>query len=59
MMLLFLVEPNPEDMAKGILAAIQDKQGAKDKVTNAIKLYEDVYSRKVYKTKLKKLLESL
>jgi glycosyltransferase involved in cell wall biosynthesis len=55
----FLVEPNPEDMAKGILAAIQDKQSAKDKVTSAIKLYEDVYSRKVYKTKLKKLLESL
>lgn len=55
----FLVEPTPEDMAKGILSAIQDKQGAKDKVKNAIKLYEDVYSRKVYKTKLKKLLESL
>ena len=55
----FLVEPTPEDMAKGILSAIQDKQGAKDKVTNAMKLYEDVYSRKVYKTKLKKLLESL
>lgn len=55
----FLVEPNPDDMAKGILTAIQDKQGAKEKVANAIKLYEDVYSRKVYKTKLKKLLESL
>lgn len=55
----FLVEPNPEDMAKGILSAIQDKQGTKEKVNNAIKLYENVYSRKVYKSKLKKLLESL
>ena len=55
----FLVEPNPEDMAKGILLAIQNKESAEAKVANAMKLYEDVYSRKVYKTKLKKLLESL
>ena len=55
----FLVEPNPEDMAKGILLAIQNKESAEAKVANAMKLYEDVYSRKVYKSKLKKLLESL
>jgi glycosyltransferase involved in cell wall biosynthesis len=55
----FLVEPNPEDMAKGILASLQNKEESKKKVDNALKLYEDQYSRTVYKTKLKKLLESL
>lgn len=55
----FLVEPTPEDMAKGILLSIQNKELSEDKVGNAMKLYEDVYSRKVYKSKLKKLLESL
>lgn len=55
----FLVEPNPGDMAKGILLAIQNKDEAKKKVATAIKLYEDEYSRTVYKSKLKKLLESI
>ena len=55
----FLVDPNPEDMAKGILASLQNKADSQEKVKNALQLYEDQYSRKVYKTKLKKLLESL
>jgi hypothetical protein len=46
-------------MAKGILASLQNKEESKKKVDNALKLYEDQYSRTVYKTKLKKLLESL
>lgn len=55
----FLVDPNPEDMAKGILLAIQNKEDAMKKSTNAAKLYEEQYSRTAYKVKLKKLWESL
>ncbi len=55
----FLVNPNPEDMAKGILAAIQNEDLAKVKVNNALELYKNEYSRSVYKNKLKKLLDSL
>ena len=55
----FLVDPNPEDMARGIISAITDHEEAQRKVENALKLYDDIYSRKVYKSKLKKLLETL
>lgn len=55
----FLVEPNPQNMAEGILLAIDDKNLSKQKAENALKLYEKEYSRKVYTSKLKKLLESL
>ncbi|MBK7105268.1 MAG: glycosyltransferase family 4 protein [Ignavibacteriae bacterium] len=55
----FLVEPNPQEMANGILAAINDKESSKQKADNALKLYEKEYSRTVYTSKLKKLLETL
>jgi len=55
----FLVEPNPQDMAKGILAAISNKNLSKEKVDKALELYNKEYSRPVYKSKLKKLLETL
>ncbi len=55
----FLVEPKPEDMANGIVLALNNKEEAKRKVANALKLYEDQYSRTVYKSKLKKLLDNL
>ncbi|MBK8944259.1 MAG: glycosyltransferase [Ignavibacteriae bacterium] len=55
----FLVEPNPQEMAKGILAAINDKELSKRKADNALMLYEKEYSRTVYTSKLKKLLETL
>ncbi|MCB0729825.1 MAG: glycosyltransferase [Ignavibacteriae bacterium] len=55
----FLVDPNPEAMAKGILLSLSDKELAQEKVKNAMKLYEDEYSRTVYTSKLKRLLESL
>lgn len=55
----FLVEPTPEDMARGILEAIEDKEAAQKKAENAMGLYEKEYSRSVYTTKLKNLLESL
>ncbi len=55
----FLVDPTPIDMARGILLAINDKKEAKNKALNAMKLYEEEYSRSVYTSKLKKLLETL
>jgi len=55
----FLVEPNPQEMAKGILAAISNKNLSKEKVDKALELYNKEYSRPVYKSKLKKLLETL
>lgn len=55
----FLVDPNPQDMAKGILLSLKEKDLTKQKVENAMKLYEDEYSRTVYTSKLKRLLETL
>ncbi len=55
----FLVDPTPIDMARGILWAINDKEEAKNKAHNAMKLYKNEYSRSVYTSKLKRLLESL
>ena len=55
----FLVDPKPEDMARGILSALEENGDALKKVENAKQLYEDKYSRKVYTRKLEQLLESL
>ncbi|MDX1699799.1 MAG: glycosyltransferase [Melioribacteraceae bacterium] len=55
----FLVEPTPDNMAKGILEVLNDPEKSSEKVANALKLYEEQYSRDVYKSKLKKLLENL
>jgi glycosyltransferase involved in cell wall biosynthesis len=55
----FLVEPNPEDMAKGILSALKGN-GLADRISsNAIRLYQEKYSRPVYVKKMKQLLERL
>jgi glycosyltransferase involved in cell wall biosynthesis len=55
----FLVEPNPEDMAKGILSALKGN-GLADRISsNAIRLYQEKYSRPVYVRKMKQLLERL
>ncbi|RUM45619.1 MAG: hypothetical protein DSY80_03100, partial [Desulfocapsa sp.] len=53
----FLVEPTPEDMAKGLLAAT-GKQ-AEEKVSNARNLYERRYSRARYVEKLTNLFTYL
>jgi glycosyltransferase involved in cell wall biosynthesis len=55
----FLVDPEPEGLAEGILAALNSNGEAKQRVANARELYKVKYSREVYKNKLKKLLESL
>lgn len=55
----FLVNPEPQSMGSGILAALNSNEEAKKKVANARQLYEDKYSRRVYSNKLKQLLENL
>ena len=53
----FLVEPEPQDLARGILDALSDRDTAKHKAQNARKLYEQKYSREVYTEKMVNLLE--
>lgn len=55
----FLVDPDPEAIGQGILAALSQTSGAASKVEAAKKMYEEKYSRSVYTQKLKKLLELL
>jgi glycosyltransferase involved in cell wall biosynthesis len=55
----FLVKPEPEDMAKGILMALKDKDLVQQKISNARLLYEEKYSKKIYKNKLTQLFEFL
>jgi len=55
----FLVNPSPESLADGIIQTLTDRENVNEKVKKAKLLYENKYSRKVYKGKLKKLLEAL
>jgi glycosyltransferase involved in cell wall biosynthesis len=53
----FLANPEPEDMARGILTALTSEEESRRVVKNACRLYEKKYSRNVYEGKMKKLLE--
>jgi glycosyltransferase involved in cell wall biosynthesis len=55
----FLVKPEPEDMARGILEALDHNGNRQFVVENAMKLYERRYSRAVYQEKMKNLLKLL
>jgi glycosyltransferase involved in cell wall biosynthesis len=55
----FLVEPDPNDMAAGILKAINQDEDRCRITANAIKLYDQMYSRAVYEEKMRKVLEIL
>jgi glycosyltransferase involved in cell wall biosynthesis len=55
----FLVDPEPSKMAEGLLASLNSEEMSRQKVRNALKLYEEKYSRDIYKEKVKHLLESL
>jgi len=55
----FLVDPDPESMAKGILEALNDKNKVCQIVEQARKLYGQAYSRPVYEGKVHRLLEVL
>jgi glycosyltransferase involved in cell wall biosynthesis len=55
----FLVEPEPDSMAQGILAALGDAERREAVVRGALALYQEKYSRSVYVAKMKRLLEVL
>ncbi len=53
----FLVDLDPQDMARGILDALRHEEEGQRRVANAQRLYQEAYSRDVYKRKLQQLLE--
>ena len=55
----FLVEPTPEDMARGIRRAVEPGGGGAAIAASAQRLYEAKYSRPVYEAKLKSVLKEL
>lgn len=55
----FLVDPTAEGMAKGMLESTRNDDEVERRVKNAQKLYDDKYSRKVYVSKIRKLLDQL
>ncbi|MCU0574512.1 MAG: glycosyltransferase family 4 protein [Syntrophobacteraceae bacterium] len=55
----FLVKPDAEDMARGILEALAPDGRSREVAANARLLYEEKYSRKVYIQKMRQLLEYL
>lgn len=55
----FLVEPEPDSMAQGILAALDDSGRRAQVVENALALYREKYSPEAYRDKMRRLLELL
>jgi glycosyltransferase involved in cell wall biosynthesis len=55
----FLVAPNPESMAQGLLRAITDPETAQRRARAARHLYETAYSRPVYEQKMRDFLALL
>jgi len=55
----FLVSPEPEDMADGILKALNVSEDRSNVAHNAKNLYEQKYARPVYEKKMWKVLELL
>jgi glycosyltransferase involved in cell wall biosynthesis len=54
-----LVEPNPEDMARGILRVLSSEDDCKRMTLNAKMLYQKKYSRPVYEEKMREVLKIL
>lgn len=55
----FLVEPTPESLADGIVAALEGGERRNRIVRRALRLYESRYSRDAYERKVAALLEHL
>lgn len=55
----FLVEPNVEDMARGITEALSNPVSVEGKLRHAEKLYQSRYSRTAYEAKMRRLLDLL
>jgi glycosyltransferase involved in cell wall biosynthesis len=55
----FLVDPNPESMAHGLIQSLTDPAGAAQRVQHARQLYESEYSRSSYEGKIRQLLDMI
>jgi glycosyltransferase involved in cell wall biosynthesis len=55
----FLVDPEPESMARGLLAALCDDERRERVVAEALELYRTQYSRDIYEAKVGRLLQVL
>jgi len=55
----FLVDPEPRDMARGLLEALDPRGRGAGVAANARALYEDKYSRQAYEQKMRTLLTSV
>jgi glycosyltransferase involved in cell wall biosynthesis len=55
----YLVEPEPESLAHGLLDALDDLGRTTQRADNAHALYEREYARPVYESKIQRLLEIL
>jgi glycosyltransferase involved in cell wall biosynthesis len=55
----FLVEPEPESLAEGLIRALTDSSGVEQRVRGACALYERDYSRSSYEGKIRRLLDMI
>jgi len=55
----FLVDPDPESLADGIIGALTDPAAVERRVRGARALYERDYSRSSYEGKIRRLLEMI
>ncbi len=55
----FLVEPEPADLAEGLVRALTDETARRRVVANAQRIYETAYARPVYEGKLRNLFQKL
>jgi glycosyltransferase involved in cell wall biosynthesis len=55
----YLVDPQPANMARGILEALKTDKNTLIKAKNAKRLYEKKYSRSVYEAKMREVLKLL
>lgn len=55
----FLVEPEPSSMANGLVQAMNADNRVETVVANAKKLYDSKYSRRVYESKMARIMEIL
>jgi glycosyltransferase involved in cell wall biosynthesis len=55
----FLVEPDPDALAAGLLRALSDPAESARRAGNARRLYEEAYARDRYENKMRRFLEVL
>ena len=53
----FLVKPDGPSMARGIIASLEDKERRNRTIANARRLFDEKYSRQVYESKIRRLME--